>query len=767
MKLIFNTFLLLFLFASAKAQIAVGQWRDHLPYSHAHLLEEAADKIFCATEVSAFYYNKLDNSLNRISKITGLSDVSITAMKYHKELKMMILAYETGNLDLITESGIFNLSDIKRENIIGSKKINHILLLDRKAYLSCGFGVVVLNLEKQEIAENYYMAENGAQIEVFAMAYNSDENLLYAATEQGVYYASFSSPNLVDFHNWSKIKTLPNTEGRFTEIAFFNGKIYVLSQLENESNCIYFSDGNTWQILENNLPFVYALRVSDNKLLVSAQSQLNIYNADNQLVESIIHMNESNNNPRDAMYDAAGDLWIADHDFGLVKRNNSDNFAGMHPTGPYNNDAEDLAIADDNLWVAAGGKTSYWSNIYKNCTAYSFIDGEWNSQILYETDARDLITIAVNPQNTAQVFAGSLGGGVFEFQNKEWVNTYDQSNSSLQNIGAQSAGNIRIGGLAFDEEANLWVCNYDTPQPLSVRQTDGTWQSFAVQETVNWHTMGQIIVTQNDYKWVVLPRGGGLFAFDHNRTISNTADDRSRKFSVKDENGTLISNQIYALAEDKNGEIWVGTEHGIAVYYSPQQVFDDNNFYAHRVIIEIDGKASYLLGTETVTAITVDGANRKWCATKNSGVFLFSSDGTELLEQFNTTNSPLISNNVKDIAISENTGEVFFATDKGIVSYRGTASEAKANFQNVYAYPNPVRPNYQGDIVITGLIENTQLKITDISGNLVFETYSLGGQAIWNGKNLSGERVHTGVYLIFCSDQEGEQTFVSKLLFIN
>lgn len=257
---------------------------------------------------------------------------------------------------------------------------------------------------------------------------------------------------------------------------------------------------------------------------------------------------------------------------------------------------------------------------------------------------------------------------------------------------------------------------------------------------------------------------------DDNGTIDNEDDDRYAKIDVKDEFNAIITNDIYSIAEDHDGNIWLGTNKGILVYYNPNAVFDGENFYAKPIYIpRIDDptKGDALLVTESVSAIAIDGANRKWLGTKNAGVSLVSDDGLKQLYNFTAENSPLLSNSISSIAINDITGEVFFGTDNGIISFVAEATGPAENYESVFVYPNPVRENYTDDIVIKGLVENTLLKITDLNGNLVFETISLGGQALWNGKNFDNERVATGVYMIFCSNEEGTLSHVTKLLFIH
>jgi hypothetical protein len=386
-----------------------------------------------------------------------------------------------------------------------------------------------------------------------------------------------------------------------------------------------------------------------------------------------------------------------------------------------------------------------------------------------DVNYKDVISLAVDPDHSNHFFAGSWGYGLLEVEKFEVKQVYTDINSSLQNI-LSSGPYIRIGGIAFDENKNLWITNSEVQEPISVRKPDGTWKSYDFRRQISDLRIGKIMITGYGQKWVQLVGNKGLFVFDVNGTLEDESDDLYKKIDVVDVNNKIITNNIFSFAEDHNGNIWLGTDQGVVVYYSPGRVFSPDIFYGQQIIVPRNdgtGLADILLGTETVTAITVDGANRKWIGTARAGAFLFSEDGLTQIHNFTKENSPLLSNNIQDIAIDGKTGEVFFATDLGIVSYKSTATEPNEDFADVYVYPNPVREDYEGEIVITGLVGETNIKITDISGNIVYETTSQGGQAIWDGKNFSGEKVSTGVYLIFCTNDDGTITTITKLLVIN
>ena len=749
------------------AQIPVGSWRDHLPYMKATNVVQANNKIFCTTPYSVFYYNLNDNSVDKLSITNGLSDIGTSTINYIEDSDMLIVAYDNANLDFIKGTSITNLNDIKIKKIEGNKTINKIEFDNSKVYLACGFGIVVVNIDKLEIEDTYFIGEEASSMEIYSIAFDNDS--IYAATEKGIYYAN-KTANLIDYNVWKVDDSVPDNKGIFYDIVNFNGQFFVNNYDKgNNTSIIYTKKDNVWEEFYNPDKIINRLRVVNNELFIIEESKILIYDSKLNLKRQITDYGFGTAQPSDCITIDNGQIYIADKASGLIINEKDNNFESVVINGPFNNHIADISAEGNKIWVAGGGRSEYWGNLYNYAEAFSFINEIWNSNILWSSPARDFVKVLINPKNTNQTFAASWGAGVFEFDNNELVKTYNEQNSTLK---SQRAGElfIRISGLAIDEDQNLWVANDGVPEPISVKLNDGTWYSLKYSEIANTVSLGDIIVTQDNTKWVQLSRGGGLFAFNDNYTPENIDDDRHRRFFPVDENGALISKNIYSIAEDKDGVIWIGTEKGVLTYYNPYNVFEDGRFYADRVKLvdaEDDSLVQYLLSKEKINAICIDGANRKWFGTENSGVYLMSEDTREEIFHFHTGNSPLFSNNITDININKKTGEVFIGTTLGIVSFKGTATEGENSYSEAYIYPNPVRENYSGLITITGIATDASVKITDVSGRLVYETTAFGGQAIWNGKNFSNDKVKTGVYLIFCTDENGDYTKVLKLLFIN
>jgi len=430
-----------------------------------------------------------------------------------------------------------------------------------------------------------------------------------------------------------------------------------------------------------------------------------------------------------------------------------------------------MSLAGKDLWVAAGGHASNWGKIYNGDGVYSFVDETWESYNRFNgitafDTISDMVCIAVDPNNTTRAYVGTWQSGVMEFLDGEVANIYDHSNSSLQKW---PAGNyVAISGLAFDNNNNLWVANSGAPSMISVKETNGTWTAFALGSGASGTDIGNMIVDNYNQKWVLMRADNSLLCFSERATISDPTDDKVKILSNAAGNGSLPGSKILSIAQDLDGELWLGSNEGIGVIYSPENVFETGASYdAQRILVEVGGYTQYLLESESVTAIAVDGANRKWIGTERAGVFLLSPDGTEEILHFTSENSPLYSDFIIDIEINGETGEVFFGTQGGIISYKSTATNPNPTNTDVVAYPNPVREGYSGTIAIKGLVGNADVKITDISGTLIYSTRAEGGQAVWDGRNFDGRKAQTGVYLIFSGDDEGKENLVTKILFIN
>ena len=769
----FFTFPALFLFiliaqTSLAQSVGVGKWREHLPHHEVISIAEKGDRIYAATPYSMFYYNKADESVLRLNKINGLSDVGISAISASPDQGTVVIAYSNTNIDLIQNDRIINISDIRRKPILGNKTINNITFINDLAYLACGFGIVVMNVDRHEIADTYYIGPDGSSVNVLDIAYHSKSGYIYATTDNGVYKASITSPNLASFENWNLETALGNKT--YNHLEAFDDYLFINKPGPNqESDTMFYYNGDGWayfQKTENSR--INSIRSSGGYLLVSHMYYVFLYDQGLNQVSKIWSYNPGTPGPEDAMISSDGLVYVGDRSNGLVKQLNEWNYTIIRPAGPPTTNVYAMEAIEGHLWVAPGGKSGSWGSLWRAGMIYGLQNENWLNYNRWNTQGmehlRDVLCIAVDPNNPNRIFAGSWGAGLIEMQDGVVTNIFNDQNSSLQ-YSAYNPNWMGIGGLAFDPQGNLWVTNSSASNLLSVLKTDGTWRSFNLSPVASAIDFGSITIDKSGQKWMLV-RDHGLIVFNDNGTIDNTADDKVRRLSGATGNGSLPGANILSLAVDQNGELWIGTNEGVAIIRNPENVFSGGNFDAYRPIIDQDGYGAYLLDSEAVMAIAVDGANRKWFGTDRAGAFLMSADGMEQIYHFTEENSPLLSNSITSITI-DGKGEVFFGTTRGIIGFRSEATPGKPVFTDVLAFPNPVRPEYDGNIAVRGLVQNADVKITDIAGNLIYKTRAFGGQAVWNGRNFDGRRAQSGVYLVFVSNADGSETLATKILFLH
>lgn len=768
--------------ALLSAQVAIGEWREHFPFRQTFNVTEGGGKAWCASQTAIFSFDPATYEFERLSKVNRLNDVGIRSMRWNTTLGMLVVGYDNGNLDLVSAGSTYNLSDIKRSSILGDKGINHIRFEGTLAYLSCGFGVVVVDLFAKEISDTWLIGPGGSQLIINATEVHGDS--VYAATESGLYAALHDSPNLAAFTNWHKNPAVPVPNGEYSGVLSFSNRLLANYRSPlTDADTLYTYDG-AWQKLAGIDPQITNLSLEKNiagdRLVIAHRFHIQMFDGTLTEVNAQYGYGPQTPFPATAIPSENGHFWIADRENGLVRGYGNSNGEMLYPNGPSRTSAIGMSASGGSLFVASGSVATNWSNNFRKDGVHHFQNGEWRTtsnenDALMATGANtyggavnDIMAVAVDPKDPNHAYAGSWDDGVLEFTNRQLTSIYNQDNSNgaLQIFSPLGGANaVLIGGLAFDTDGNLWVSNANVTNPIVVRKANGTWKSFNPGTVLNNQTLlGSIVPATNGYKWFVRPRGNGILVFSDGGTIDNTSDDQYKVLNNFEGSGGLPTTDVLDIAEDLDGEIWVGTGKGVAVFYNPDAIFTNSDFDAQQILIEQDGNVQILLETEVVTCVTVDAANRKWLGTVSSGAYLVSADGTVQQQHFTTENSPLPSNNVTDIAIDEVTGDVFIATDRGIVSYRGDAIGSAVEADCAKVYPNPVRANHAGPVAITGLVRDSEVKITDMSGNLVYRTTSLGGQAMWPGTDMSGNRVSSGVYLAFSSNGDGSQKCMTKVL---
>ena len=727
---------------------ALGEWTSHTPGLKVIDVDMMHSKVFAATPYDIFYYNTNDNSINRLSKVNGLSDMGISLISYSQPYDIMFVGYTDTNIDIIDNQGnITNIPDIYNKYILGEKTINSVYFHNKFAYVCCGFGIVVIDMERKEVHDTYILGQNGGYLGINDLTIC--DGYFYAATQSGIMYAKTNNPYLADYSQWKRFgNNLPNSRDNFSHIATFGGHVIAnYSDNEHDSDKLYsLNDTTSWSyFFDGDLDLINEMRVSDDMLILTTK-EINVYNTDK---ECIFNFNKLS--PKSTFYDKTNNCyWIGTSYNSLLQVMPNGAHSSIIFNGPYSNNAFEINTAGNDLWVAPGGYTPNWAPTWKHYGFFHYDGDQWTSNNWNKVfdSVFDITCVKADPVKSNTVYAGSFSRGLVVFEGDEVKNVYNSYNSSL---GMHLAINYTyITGFDFDSGNNIWIANTGAAKSLSVWRTDDTWEAF----NIGSGDISHLMVDNNDVKWI-LRREGEIVLFK---------DGTIKTVSTNSNIGNLPGT-ANCFVTDRNGTVWVGTTDGVGLFYDSRRIMQNNSYACSRILIPRNdgtGQADYLLSGQSVLCMAVDGANNIWFGT-NNGVLHTSADGQTTYHHFTMENSPLFSNTVKDIAIDDN-GNVYFATDQGIISYRGTATKGNTSNTNVVVYPNPVRPEHRGIVGIKGLVTDALVKITTTSGNFVTHLKAQGGQAVWDCTDINGQKVQPGIYLIFVSDESGTETYATKVL---
>ncbi len=776
LKLLFLTLAILIeINVLAQNGVAIGNWRTHMPYQNVIGVEILGHKVYAATDYELFTYDTEDNSLRILNKINLLSDIGISKIRRNTTLDLLVVAYSNANIDLIDKQGkVFNMSDIKDKSILGNKTINNITFKEDLAYLACGFGIVVLDLKKQEVKDTYYIGNNGDAVNVTDVAFFNGK--IYASTDNGLYYAVEGSNTLADFSSWSFDNSLIHKNLGYKEMETFAGKLLLsYTNEEYDGDTLFVFDGQQWSHFDPSYTSdKRELRVVGDKLLVSCYSNVDVFDASFQKVDRIYN-NEISLRPNSALLDDDGSYWIGSQRQGLIHAHDSWNMEPLQPNGPYSKNVFALSTLGKHVWIAAGGHAPDWAKLYSR-DGVSHFDGNWwtnlnrsNVPFINDENITDFVCAATDPMDTTVTYVGTWGHGVLKFQNDAFVKRFDNTNSSLEPWVSNTKYTM-VSGLAFDSHGNLWVANSGANNLLSVMDRNGQWRSYNMGGVNNGVDISVMMIDNNDYKWIIRRLGSDdkVIVFNENGTLDDKSDDQVKLLRCVAGQGGISGSNVNCFAVDRNGTVWLGTDSGPCSFADSRKIFSEDHYDASVVLVPRNdgtGQADPLFNEISVLSIAVDGNNNKWFGLE-TGVFEMSPDCRTQLLNFNTTNSPLPSNSVSSMVINDD-GEVFFGTELGVISYRGSATPGGSTNTDVVAYPNPVRPGYSGYVGIKGLVEDALVRITTVDGAFVTELIAEGGQAVWDCTTLDGQKVLPGIYLVFVSTQDALQRYATKILIMN
>jgi hypothetical protein len=722
---------------NAQNEIPIGTWRMHLSYNTINSIAIGNDKVFGAAENSVMIFDKTDNSIDTYSKLNGLTGAGISFINYNQTSGQLLITYNDGNIDIIKGNSVSNFDRLKNSNeIIGSKKINHIIFNNSVAYMAADYGVVVFDLSRNEVKETWRdLSATGSNLKIFQSAILGDT--IFLATEKGVLAGNLNN-NLLDYNNWKRFDQGSFT-GNVRSIATFNGKVYATVN----NNGIYNYSNGAWtkELFLQNLVFT-SLTSGTANLLITEDTNLWRLSASNVLTQVT---DAAITKPLAAAQDGNGKTWIGDAINGLIS-DISGGFVSYLPNGPVSSSSFRLKYYNKVMYSLPGGPSDGFAARNNGSGFDSFLNGQWTN---HPSSIKDVTDIDFMLDKS---YFSSFGYGVEEQDVQNNVQIFDESNSTLVNVNPPSRF-VNVTAIENSSDG-LWAANYGTMNSLHLLDKNQTWHSFSFASVATRYPT-DLLIDDNNFVWMLLnpTQGGGVLVFDH-------ANNQSTYLTDLVGSGGLPSKAVRSVALDRDGYVWVGTDAGVAYFFDSQEVFT-NSIDAIKPIFD----NRFLLKSEKIRSIAIDGGNRKWMGTEN-GVWLFNPTGEELIYNFTAENSPLISNIINDIEVNDDTGEVFFATDKGIVSYRSGATKGTSSFQSIKIFPNPVTAQFTGTIGISGLATDAVVKVTDVSGKLIWQTQASGGTATWNLQDIQGRKVATGIYLVFAATQDTAENVVGKIAIV-
>ncbi len=757
--------------ANVFSQTKINSWEDHLSYNTANTIAKQGNTIIVSNGYGLGKYMLNDNSVEKYTKINGLSDIGIKLLRKNSYNDNVVVVYENTNIDIIKANGdIVNISDIKRKSIPGKKFINEVFFESQFAYLACGFGIVVIDLDKNEIKDTYYLGTASLTYEVYEVTKN--DTAFFAATKNGVFYAKLNS-NLSFYQNWKSLNVgLPI--GPYNSIINFNGKImtnysHFIKTNVGFKDTVYEYNGVKWAKYPYKTQSTNKKLYNFGKLVINDQwgvQDINLNGVFSAYITSYDNVNSTS--IKDVVYDQDGTFWLADYKYGLIKSKGGYPYPNEFITfkGPKNNSVNDMEISNSKLIVAPVNLGTTFTNQYSKQRPNVYENNEWTYMPSVMPDTiRDINCVAIDPNDPNHVAFGCMDHGISEVKNGQFFN-YNSSTPSL--IASGLGYGINPMAVTFDSKSNLWAGLQFGKKVVNVLKNGTTeWIALDFEQITVLPPVVKILVDKHDQAWMVLARGVGLMVYKDAVGLSQPNANNTKLLTLDVGKGHLPTKEISSICEDKDGKIWIGTGKGLAVFNNPENVFTGSNWDSQQILIDSDGQVKILLENDNVTSIIVDGINQKWVGTSNSGVYCFSADGQKEVAHFSIENSPLYSNNIFDLAFDEKTGDVFIGSDIGIQSYKTKNIKGFDDFEEVHAFPNPIRPGFTGNVYVTGLIDEAVVKITDVAGNLVWETKSTGGRIEWNLANFEGKRAVSGVYLIHCASTNGEKKAICKLLIVN
>lgn len=757
------------------AQDFSGRWQGHFSFFEVTDIAEGTDQIFVSSQNAVYAYSLLTNEVKTITTIDGLSGEIISALHYSVAFNKLVIGYANGLMEVYDPetSDVRTVVDIIDKETIppNQKRVNNFFEFGNLVYVACQFGVVEYNLERLEFGDTFFIGAGGTNVDVKQIAV-ADGKIFAATLTEGIKTADVNDPNLIDAARWTTV-----VAGNWNALVAFNNTLFAFRtnrQLWRYNGSTFVNSGFTH-------PNTFSrLRANTDFMTLTTNREVFVFNLGEAIAFQLVNF-QGNKFTFTSSLVMGNFLFAGTTEGGLLKFNLPDLTTPeiIAPNGPLRNDPFYVQAAPNELWVVYGVYSfSYNPGPLSRRGVSHLVQNEWNNIPVFDPDnpdndldnAPELSFVNISPFDN-RVYLSSFFSGIFILENEKLVEVWDNSNSGLETL-LPNRVDIRIHDTRFDRDGNLWVTNSRIENGLKVRRASGQWESVSLAEVVQPDNSNpqnpflgsdlaysNMVIDQNGTKWIATERHGVIGYNENSPGVKLKNIDET-------DNGNLPTDDVRALAVDRRNSLWIGTRSGLRVLFNTSGFFEEERPRAEEIIILQNGVPEELLQGQFISDIEVDGSDNKWIATGGSGVFQLSPDGQRTLQRFTTANSPLPSNGVNDISIDNATGRVYFATDRGLVSFLGSATGTAEDLNDIVVFPNPVKPGFEGNVTIRNLTPRAKVKITDISGNLVFETVAQGGSVEWDLRAFGRYKVASGVYMIIITDRDGQNTKVEKVMVI-
>lgn len=753
----------------------LSRWHSYTPFRSVQALAESGDAIWAATSGGVFSYSLEDGVIQTFSSTSGLYGIDARAIAFDDRRNAVWIGYGDGVLDRIDAAtgAVETFLDIHRADQFTSRGVNRLRVLGDTVYIATDFGLVLFDPVRLEVRDSFSKLGTlnpAARANDVITARSPGGGLdVWVATEEGLAHAPISAVNLREPDVWTIETGLPQTDAR--SLSAFAGSVVV----GTSSDAYFLAADGTWTKLGVSGNVVTDLVLWQG--LLAAVERFSVVLVNDRLQTNRISVLYTGGGeetryetPSSATTDVNGKLWLGDRVEGLIGLGGLQNQAGTFgsddrilPGGPFFGLFTDLVV-DENGALWASGTPGNGTGFYR------LADHEWTAftdRFFAALEGRDTYDF-IHADGNGSVWAGSAGYGAARVHDGDQVEVFDTDNSTLRPAPGTD-DYVRVRGIASESDGTVWLINEFVGTPLVGYRPDGTWFSLpALQGDGLSSSMSydRIFVDGFDQKWIIPLHSEGLVIWSTDGTSDDSSDDRVKYLRGRGSGGRgLPDENVRAWAEDRSGRIWIGTERGIATFFLPSLVIsDDPNAYEPVWPIAED-RSGFLLRDLFVNDIAVDAADRKWIAS-TTGAWLIDPDGTQVLRHFTTENSPLFSDEVVAISVNNLDGMVYFATDRGLLSFQEVPVEPATSADDLLVFPNPVHANADGSlppIFIQGLVAETDVRVTSADGTLVAKMAGRGGRVRWDGRDLNGEFVPSGVYIVIGLGLNGEGAGYGKI----